>query len=98
MVKWLQDLNTLTLRRERMPAINLTNEQVSAIADRLDVVVGNEFHDAVCTALNDFGWGEFGGEGISDMDVYKIKNELALGYLQEYKDYYDKKHNDEIKN
>lgn len=91
---WLQDLNTLTLRRN-MPAINLTNEQVSAIADRLDVVVGNEFHDAVCVALNEFGWGEFGGEGISDMDVWKIKSELALRYLQEYKDYYDKKHNDE---
>ena len=81
-----------------MPTINLTNEQVSAIADRLDVVVGNEFHDAVCTALNEFGWGDFGGEGIRDMDVWKIKNELALGYLKEYQDYYDKKHKDEIKN
>jgi hypothetical protein len=81
-----------------MPAINLTREQVSAIADRLDEVVGNEFHDAVCVALNEFGWGEFGGEGISDMDVYKIKNELALGYLKEYQDFYNKKHNDEIKN
>ena len=80
-----------------MPANKLTREQVSAIADRLDVVVGNEFHDAVCTALNEFGWGKFGdGEGISDMDVYKIKNELALGYLKEYKDYYDKKHGDAI--
>ena len=80
-----------------MPANKLTREQVSAIADRLDVVVGNEFHDAVCTALNEFGWGKFGdGEGISDMDVYKIKNELALGYLKEYQDYYDKKHGDAI--
>ena len=78
-----------------MPTINLTREQVSAIADRLDVVVGNEFHDAVCTALNDFGWGEFGGEGISDMDVYKIKNELALGYLKEYQDFYNTKHENE---
>jgi len=77
----------------------LTREQVSAIADRLDEVVGNEFHDAVCVALNEFGWGEFGdGEGISDMDVWKIKNELALGYLKEYQDYYNKKHDDEIKN
>jgi len=82
-----------------MAAGKLTREQVSAIADRLDVVVGNEFHDAVCTALNDFGWGKFGdGEGISDMDVYRVKNELASGYLKEYQDYYNKKHNDEIKN
>ena len=77
-----------------MTTERLTNEQVTAIADRLDEVVGNEFHDAVCVALNEFGWGEFGDEGISDMDVWKIKSELALGFLQEYKDYYDKKYED----
>ena len=75
-----------------MPANKLTNEQISAIADRLNEVVGNEFHDAVCTALNNFGWGEFDEENVSDMDIYKIKNELALGYLNEYKQYYDNKH------
>ncbi len=77
-----------------MATERLTNEQVTAIADRLNEVVGNEFHDAVCIALNEFGWGKFGGgEGIDDMDVYKIKNELALGYLNEYKEFYDNKHN-----
>lgn len=78
-----------------MTTERLTNEQVTAIADRLDEVVGNEFHDAVCIALSEFGWGEFGdGEGIDDSDVYKIKSELAMGWLQEYKNYYDKKYED----
>ena len=68
-----------------MATERLTNEQVTAIADRLNEVVGNEFHDAVCIALNEFGWGKFGGgEGIADEDVYKIKNELALGFFYEY--------------
>lgn len=71
----------------------LNKEQVSAIADRLDNVVGNHFHDSVVSALHEVGWADFGdGEGISDGDVYRVKMELALGYLQEYKDYYDNKH------
>jgi len=76
-----------------MATERLTNEQVKVIVDRLDEVVGNEFHDAICVALNEFGWGKFGDdEGIDDSDVYRIKSELALGYLNEYKQYYDNKH------
>lgn len=70
----------------------LTKEQVSAIADQLDSVVGNNFHDSVVAALHAVGWNGWGEEGISDEDVYKVKVELALGYLKEYQDYYDKKH------
>lgn len=73
----------------------LTREQVKAVADRLDNVVGNNFHHSVVSALHEVGWAGFDdSEGISDGDVYKIKMELALGYLQEYKDYYDKKHSE----
>lgn len=73
----------------------LTREQVKAVADHLDNVVGNNFHDSVVSALYEVGWADFGdSEGISDGDVYKIKMELALGYLQEYKEYYDKKHSE----
>ncbi len=76
-----------------MATERLTNEQVKAIADRLDEVVGNEFHDAVCEILNGTAWCNFTHlrEGIADGDVYRIKNELALGYLNEYKQYYDNK-------
>ena len=70
----------------------LTKEQVSAIADRLDNVVSNHFHDSVVSALHAVGWDGWGEEGISDEDVYRVKIELALGYLKEYQDYYDKKH------
>ena len=31
----------------------------------------------------------------SDEDVYRVKIELALGYLKEYQDFYDKKHGNE---
>jgi|TARA_B100000767_G_scaffold131876_1_gene125262 hypothetical protein len=74
----------------------LTNDQVTAIADRLHEVVGNEFHNELCTALNQYGWGDIkSGDGISDMDVYKVKMELALGYLKEYQYYYNQKHENE---
>ena len=70
----------------------LTREQIKAIADRLDDVVGNHFHDSVVSALYEVGWADFGdSEGISDEDVYKIKKELALGYLEEYQNFYNKK-------
>ena len=70
----------------------LTREQIKAIADRLDGVVGNHFHDSVVSALYEVGWADFGdSEGISDEDVYKIKKELALGYLEEYQNFYNKK-------
>lgn len=77
-----------------MTTKRLTNEQVTAIADRLDEIVGKGFHDAVCEELNGTAWCNFTHlrDGIADEDVYKIKNELALGYLNEYKQYYDNKH------
>jgi len=46
-----------------MLANKLTNEQVSAIADRLDNVVGNHFHDSVVTALHAVGWDGWGRRG-----------------------------------
>ena len=74
----------------------LTREQVVAIADQLDEVVGNHFHDSVVAALHAVGWDGCGDEGISDEEDYNVKVELALGYLKEYQDFYDKKHGDAI--
>lgn len=56
--------------------INLSKEQIEAIADRLDDVIGNHFHDAIIAEVD--------GE-IDDADVYEIKKVLAEGYLAEYK-------------
>ena len=55
--------------------MTLTKEQVIAIADRLDNVIGNHFHDSIIAEVD---------EEIEDADVYEIKKELALGYLEEY--------------
>ena len=55
--------------------MKLTKEEISAIADRLDEVLGNHFHDAIYDICvhrlredNDYE--------ISDEDVRKIKEEL----------------------
>jgi|TARA_B110000483_G_scaffold157325_1_gene186729 hypothetical protein len=56
--------------------INLSKEQIEAIAGRLDVVVGNYFHDAIIAEVD---------AEIDDADVYEIKKVLAEGYLAEYK-------------
>jgi hypothetical protein len=55
--------------------MTLTKEQVIAIADRLDNVIGNHFHDSIIAEVD---------KEIEDEDVYEIKKELALGYLEEY--------------
>lgn len=54
---------------------SLTKAEIIAIADRLDDVIGNHFHDSVYAEVD---------EEIDDADVYEIKKELALGYLEEY--------------
>ena len=56
--------------------INLSKDQIEAIAGRLDVVVGNHFHDAIIAEVDD---------EINDADIYEIKKVLAEGYLAEYK-------------
>lgn len=55
---------------------NLSKEQIVEIADRLDDLIGNNFAD-ICYAVTELE--------IEDADVYKIKAELAEGYLAEYK-------------
>ena len=55
--------------------MKLTNEEILSVADRLDEVIGNNFHDAIYDICvhrlredNDYE--------ISDEDVRKIKAEL----------------------
>jgi len=57
---------------------SLTKAEIIAIANRLDNVIGNHFHDSVCAEVDN---------EIDDADVYEIKKELALGYLEEYTEF-----------
>jgi hypothetical protein len=56
--------------------MELTNEEISAVADRLDEVIGDHFHDAILSVLfereDDFS----SDEEISDEDIQRIKDEL----------------------
>ena len=56
--------------------MKLTNEEIEAIADRLEEIIGDHFHDAIYSTLH--GWRsdeDLEGE-VSDEDIRKIKNEL----------------------
>ena len=56
--------------------MNLTKEEIAAIADRLEEIIGDNFHDAIYSTLH--GWRsdeDLEGE-VSDEDIRKIKNEL----------------------
>jgi hypothetical protein len=56
--------------------MNLTKEEIAAIADRLEEIIGDHFHDAIYSTLH--GWRsdeDLEGE-VSDEDIRKIKNEL----------------------
>ena len=58
--------------------MNLTKEEIEAIADRLNEIIGDHFHDAIYTTLH--GWRsdeDLEGE-VSDEDIKKIKDELKL--------------------
>ena len=56
--------------------MKLTNEEIIAIADRLDDIIGDHFHDAILSVLferlDDFS----SDEEISDEDIQRIKDEL----------------------
>jgi len=56
--------------------MSLTKEEIEAIADRLEEIIGDHFHDAIYSTLH--GWRsdeDLEGE-VSDEDIRKIKNEL----------------------
>ena len=55
--------------------MKLTNEEIFAIAYRLDEIIGDNFHDAVYDIYLQREE-SFLDEEISDEDIQKIKNEL----------------------
>jgi|TARA_R110000744_G_scaffold272233_1_gene385234 hypothetical protein len=56
--------------------MRLTNEQMVEIADYLDEILGKNFHDCVMEVVE---------HEIEDDEIYTIKRNLALGYLEEYR-------------
>ena len=56
--------------------MNLTKEEISAIADRLDDVIGYHFYNAIYSTLRGFRSDEDMEGEVSDEDIKKIKNEL----------------------
>ena len=54
--------------------MELTKEEVVSIADKLDEIIGDHFHDAIYSVL--FEREEDVMEEVSDEDVQRIKNEL----------------------
>jgi hypothetical protein len=56
--------------------MKLTEEEIEAIADRLDEILGSNFHDAIYSTLQGFRSDEDMEGGVSDEDIRKIKNEL----------------------
>ena len=56
--------------------MNLTKEEIVAIADRLDEVIGNHFHDAICSIIGEREYIDLDDTEVSDEDVRKIKDEL----------------------
>ena len=56
--------------------MNLTKEEIEAIADRLEEIIGDHFHDAIYSTLHGFRSDEDMEGEVSDEDIKKIKNEL----------------------
>ena len=57
--------------------MNLTKEEISAIADRLDDKIGTYFHDAIWDTYLQRESPDLEGE-VSDEDIKKIKDELKF--------------------
>ena len=56
--------------------MNLTKEEIEAIADRLDEIIGDHFHDVICSIISDREYIDPDDTEVSDEDVRKIKDEL----------------------
>lgn len=61
--------------------MKLTWEETKEIANRLDEIIGDNFHDAMWNTLSERKYIDHDFE-VSDEDVLKIKTELKL-YLNE---------------
>lgn len=57
--------------------MNLTKEEIEAIADRLDEIIGDHFHDAIYSTLHALrSYEELMKGEVSDEDIQQIKEQL----------------------
>ena len=56
--------------------MNLTKDEIIAIADRLDEIIGDHFHSAIYSTLHAWRSDEDLEGEVSDEDIKKIKEEL----------------------
>jgi hypothetical protein len=56
--------------------MKLTWEEIKDIADRLDEVIGNHFHDAIFNTINEREFCDSKYMEVSDQDVRRIKEQL----------------------
>ena len=56
--------------------MKLTNEEIFAIAYRLDEIIGDNFHDAICSIIGEREYINPDDTEVSDEDIEKIKNDL----------------------
>jgi hypothetical protein len=54
----------------------MNNQEIMHAADILEDLIGNNFHDAIATAVRD-NWSKDDNWFPSDEDIHKIKRELA---------------------
>ena len=58
--------------------MKLERREIEAIADRLDEIIGDHFHDAIYTTLHAWRSDEDLEGEVSDEDIKKIKDELKF--------------------
>ncbi len=56
--------------------MELTWEEIKEIADHLDGIIGDNFHNAICNIINEREFGDSKYMEVSDQDVRRIKDEL----------------------
>lgn len=54
----------------------LTNEEIEAIADCLDEILSDNFHDAICNVVGNREYIDLDDAEASDEDILKIKQQL----------------------
>tara|TARA_R110000822_G_scaffold45861_13_gene122457 strand:+ start:1255 stop:1431 length:177 start_codon:yes stop_codon:yes gene_type:complete len=56
--------------------MKLTTEEIESIAEYLDDLIGNNFHDAIMNTISERV--DDAEDEVSDEDIQKIKNKLKL--------------------
>lgn len=56
--------------------MKLTWEEIKDIANRLDEIIGNNFHDAICYTINEREFCDSKYMEVSDEDIERIKEQL----------------------